>query len=480
MAHVDAPPRPLRSVPRITSSQAVGTLFAAWAAVKATEPLGDNSFLTHLATGRLMLDSGIPRVDPYSFTAQGEPWVVQSWLVSGVLAISERAFGAGGVRSVILVVAVALIVGLWALTKNAGSLPARLVLCAPAVGAAGGAWSMQRPLAVGLVGLVLVLLVLDRRVPPWVLLPTMWIWVNSHGSFPVAAVIVVAVGIGRIADRVAWRHERNVLGWVLGGTLAGAISPLGLRLLTFPMDFLSRWELLRHVDEGQPPQLDLAWTRSYLVLLAVAVIALARRFSWARAIPMLVVVPLSLLAARNVSIGVLVVTAMAAPGLEGFGSIPANRRSLATTAAGTMLAISVLLVGVGRIGSEDAPVDLGHYADDALAALDRVGAIGDGGATNLANDLPTGNLMTFLGTDEPVLYDDRFDMYPMEVSFDYLTLHYGSDGWSEVLDKYEIEFVVWGRAQPLDQLLSASEDWRLLWSDDGHRVFCRRQSSAAC
>ena len=32
---------------------------------KALRPISDNSFFTHVATGRIILDSGIPTTDPY-------------------------------------------------------------------------------------------------------------------------------------------------------------------------------------------------------------------------------------------------------------------------------------------------------------------------------------------------------------------------------------------------------------------------------
>src|SRR5947208_10038588 len=44
-------------------------------------PIVDNSMFTHLRTGLDMVaGAGIPRVDPYSYTAAGTHWVVQSWL----------------------------------------------------------------------------------------------------------------------------------------------------------------------------------------------------------------------------------------------------------------------------------------------------------------------------------------------------------------------------------------------------------------
>ena len=44
-------------------------------------PIGDNSMFVHLRTGVDMARTGaIPRTDPYTFTAHGHAWVVQSWL----------------------------------------------------------------------------------------------------------------------------------------------------------------------------------------------------------------------------------------------------------------------------------------------------------------------------------------------------------------------------------------------------------------
>ena len=79
------------------------------------QPLVDNSFLTHLSTGRLILDHGaIPRHDPYSWTAHGDPWTVQSWGASVVYAGLERWFGLAGIR-----------------VFNAGLMSARTNGCAP-------------------------------------------------------------------------------------------------------------------------------------------------------------------------------------------------------------------------------------------------------------------------------------------------------------------------------------------------------------
>src|SRR5437764_14588107 len=54
-------------------------------------PIRDNSMFTHLRTGFDMVrGGGIPRTDPYSFTARGHPWVVQSWLAEWTYGVLQQ------------------------------------------------------------------------------------------------------------------------------------------------------------------------------------------------------------------------------------------------------------------------------------------------------------------------------------------------------------------------------------------------------
>jgi len=48
----------------------LGVLVAGLLAFVAARPLTDNSFLTHLATGRLILDSGVPTSNPFLYSAR--------------------------------------------------------------------------------------------------------------------------------------------------------------------------------------------------------------------------------------------------------------------------------------------------------------------------------------------------------------------------------------------------------------------------
>ena len=162
--------------------------------------LGDNSFLTHLATGRLILDTGgVPNADPYTFTAAGEPWVVQSWLVSLAYASAEQVAGLDGVRVLVGALAATLAGLAWTLLRPAEGLVIRLFLIGIFLTIGAGLWA-ERPFVVGLLGLALLLLAMEGRLAPRWLLPIGWVWVNSHGSFPLGIVLLVVAALGQRLD----------------------------------------------------------------------------------------------------------------------------------------------------------------------------------------------------------------------------------------------------------------------------------------
>ena len=142
----------------------VGAVVVMIGAYIGAAALGDNSFFTHLATGRYILEDGFPTRDVYSFTAPGERWVVQSWLVSVVYGALDRVVGLVGIRAFSAVLAGAVAGIMWTLTRPAKGLVARLAICVVGLTLGATIWA-PRPLMVGLVLLGLTLLVAEGRLP---------------------------------------------------------------------------------------------------------------------------------------------------------------------------------------------------------------------------------------------------------------------------------------------------------------------------
>jgi hypothetical protein len=466
-----------------TLAFALGAGFAVWGLSIGLGQISDNSFFTHLATGRLIAGgAGIPRHDIYSFTARGEPWVVQSWLASVIYGWIDSWFGAQGIR-VLMGITTAFIAAMtWRLTRPAKTLVGRILICGLVISVGTAVWS-PRPLLIGLAMLTIALVAAEGDLPPWTMVPVFWIWVNTHGSFPLGLVALGTLWLGRRADlrakggaasgRNDGSTELRCLAFGVLGTVLGAVNPLGPTLLTFPVHLLGKMDVLRNIIEWQSPSFALGWARLFLIQVVVAVVVLVRRPSYRAAIPLVVFTAAALLGQRNIPVAGLVLVPGMARGLSGVGSIRGDRRSPVSAA----VLVAVLLVGalVVQITLAKPAFDLRTYPVAPLAWLDAHGL--HRGDLPMASSDTTGNYLELVyGSNAHAFIDDRIDMYPASVVDDYLMLEHGLPDWERVLDRRKVELVLWDRSSPLTALMAASPQWRMLYQDGAWTVSCRRGS----
>jgi len=475
-----------------TLSSTVGLTFVFLGGLIGIGAFRDNSFLTHLATGRLILESGIPTEDPYSFTAAGEPWVVQSWLWSLVTAQLEALGGLGLVRVAMGGLSAVLAGIIWLLTAPARSLLVRILLSGLLVlMGASGFWP-ERPLLLGLVGLGLVLLAAEGRVDPRWLIPVLWIWANAHGSFPLGILVALLLWAGRHLDGGDARTERRVALWTTVGAATAVIGPLGLKVLVFPVELLGRQDVLSGVVEWQPPTFDEMDQRLFLVYVLVCIAGLVRRPSWRAGLPLVVFLGAGLLAVRNDAPAALVFLPGAAACLVDLGGsrVVGDRRSPVLAGASVVLAalaILVLLVPLGQEADQEdrqeqlvagPHLNLDGYPVAALSWLDGEGLLTPE-TRLLARDYVGNYLESATDGEIPVFVDDRFDMYPETVLEDQVTLLDGEAGDRggplAVLERYEPDLVVWETASATGQQLVVSPDWGVIYQDDTWMVVCPRQ-----
>jgi hypothetical protein len=422
--------------------------------------LSDNSFFTHLATGRLILDTGhIPTVDPYSFTVRGEPWVVQSWLASLLYGVTEDVFGGDGLRVLTGLLVVGITAVAWRLARPARSFVVRLGIGALVLGVGSGLWA-ERPLLIGLLALGLTILAAEGGLDPRWLVPIGWIWVNSHGSFPLGVVYLLVVLVGCRLDGTPAMVERRAFTWLTGGILLGAINPLGPRLLIFPFELLQKRELLSYVSEWQAPTFLSLGQRLFLVQLAVVIVALVRRPSYRSGLVVCVFTLAALLGARNLTEASL-----------DFGSLRCDLRGpLASGLAAMGLALAALL---GSTRLSEPAFDFRGYPVEAVQHL--VDHDVDLHEVRMAQPDLAGNFLELrFGDEANVFFDDRFDLFPKEVSDAHVALLNGSADADEALDTFDVDLVLLRRGDAYSQTLDASPDWRRLTSEKAWLLFCRR------
>ncbi|MBK6856646.1 MAG: hypothetical protein IPG97_08900 [Microthrixaceae bacterium] len=429
-------------------------------------PIQDNSFLTHLATGRLIFERGsVPTVDPYSWTAFGEPWTVQSWGASVIYAAVEKIAGFNGLRLLTAMLVGILLALLWKLTDAASGLVGRLLAGLLVVALGTGMWT-ERPFLFGAIGLALVLLAANDRLDPRWLVPVMWVWVNTHGSFPFAPVLLVLLAFGRWLDvREEPRVELRALLWVVVGTLAGGVNPIGPRILVFPVQMLERREAFQYVKEWQRIGVTAGVDRVFIAMLILtAVLVVIRARSWRNVLPLLVFGAAAVVSARNILQASIVLTPLLAQGLSGLGRIDGAKRP--AVAAPALHAMAVALVVVGIIELRAQPTAFEPYPQEALAWMDANGYLGTE-ARVISRDV-VGNYMEFAyGPDEArVFIDDRVDMFPIEVVRWYVGLIDVNGNYQQILEESRPTAVLWDSDSRFGEWLAESPDWQIAFEDE--------------
>jgi hypothetical protein len=315
-----------------------------------------------------------------------------------------------------------------------------------------------------------ILLAESDSVPAWWLLPLGWIWINSHGSWPIGIGYLVVRLIGRRIDHGDTTRLWQLLRWAVAGACVGAIGPVGPKLLTFPFHLLSRHTILSHVVEWQSPSFSSIPNLVFLGAALVA-IALASRGGWEEVLPSVVFVAMAITAARNVSIASLVLLPVAA---RHFPAISPTRRERPSKSA-TVVVAALVVFGVAmtaRVVAQPA-YDLRAYPVAELSWM-RDHVLLDGRVA--APDF-VGNYRTWAeGAHAQVFIDDRYDMYPPSITQSTFTLD-GLPGWDAVLDHFKIDVVLWPRHNPLSQLLARDSRWVIVHQSTGWVVAMRLNST---
>ena len=441
--------------------------------------LTDNSFFWHLRTGEYILDHGIPHHDVFSYTAPGTKWVAQSWLAEVTYAALFRTFGGSGIR--LFVGAIGAGIGILTYRLALRLVRDRMVACGLTAAALAGIYTVwsERPLLIGVLFLLVLLWVVE--VPdslvgrhPLIVVPVlMWLWANTHGTYQLGFAYLGLHLLGRWLDGARpWDgRERRLLIAAAIGFAAVFVNPYGIELVTFPINLLSRGDILSHIVEWKSPDFRQAWGIALGLWIVVFLVALSRgrhrvtRRDLVVSVPMLL---LALWAVRNVAVAPLIGLPVVARAFARDEEKPSElSRTLVTVAIGVLV---LAALAMGFQATTEKTFDFSTYPVRSMQYLERHDLMG---RHLLTTDAAAGYVIFEDFPQQRVFIDDRYDMYPRSVIFDYFTLTAGRPGWSAILDKYDVDVIVWGKDSSLAALLDQSAGWRRVHRDTTDAVWVR-------
>lgn len=275
----DAAPRRRDSIPAVLAGAAASAaLVLVWMQATGLR-FGDDLFYD-LRTGAWVLaHHAVPRTDPWSWTAYGQPWVAHEWLWGVLAELSWRAIGWPGVEALVACFAVLCWAALARALQHRGHTE---LWAALAVGLAMPFW-VSRPQTASYAAFAATLWLLRRaRSADWPWAAALGVlWANLHGGSAIVGPGVLACA--GLLERVG--HDRNrdrgktllvLAGVMAAGTLANPWGP-GMWLYTLEKVVGPEYALVRHWTIEWRPDLTDPYFLALTLLLGAAVVYAARR-----------------------------------------------------------------------------------------------------------------------------------------------------------------------------------------------------------
>jgi hypothetical protein len=479
-----APPAMTVEPGRAPSVATRSGIVAAWVAlavglpalIVALSPLSTVDLAYGVRIGQLVLGgAGIPRVDAFTFTAAGLPWVDQQWLAH---VIFGAVYGLGGwaALQVLWVGVVAATVGL---TARAAFVAGAALRTSVIVALAGFMVAAQglglRAQVVGLLCLAaLLVLVAGRRDRPtllWLAVPLLAAWANLHGSFVVGLALLAATAVEDRRDRSALWRDLAVLAAAVIATLA---NPYGVDAWRYVVSigadptisaFVTEWQ---HTDPLQPAgAVFYASITGAAVVLALAV----RRRRPADVGSLLwlgILAGLGAWALRAVAwwgigaVPVIAVTAAAARRPRtAAGSAEASSRR-APSAAVAVLAVTLAAGLAVALPAERRLMDAPAGIADAVRSI----AASHSGL-RVFDAERWGSWLELEVPEARYFADSRIELIPVSAWHDYVAVSEAQPGWEAILDRWQVDALVLSNGdQPtLVAAVEGSAGWRVVHRD---------------
>jgi hypothetical membrane protein len=459
----------------------------------------DGDLGRHITIGSVLLDSGqIIRTDIFSHTMLGEKLILHEWLSDLLFAKVYLLYGLNGIAwltSLTLAGTYALFTaGLkWLNIRT----PVRFIAGILAFLVGINHWHTRPHIITTFLFtyLLLSLAYYAKTEQRKVLFPipfVMVLWANLHGAFITGLVQIGLFSIGLLLDK-KYEATKTVFILLLISIIATLLNPFGAEMITHGFGYLQLDYLVDITNEYKSPNFhhSIMWPFLGTLLLTIVVgwnnkvqksgLSLVLLLFWTAS---------ALYSARNVPLYGQVAALFLATQIDQSTQILSGKANRFLTisdqtgkrASGWLWSIAFsafLMISQAQGRTFDLLGEGNQFSPESFP----VQAINDLEDTaflegNVFNDFGWGGYLLYrLWPNNLVFIDGQTDFYGENLTYIHQQTITGQGDWQYTLDQYNIDWVILPPHLPLAKLLSKSDDWKRVYSDNTSLVFTRKQLS---
>jgi len=438
----------------------------------------------YVRIGKDILQTGaIPTVDTFSYTYPGRPIFYQPWL-SAVIFWLAHSTGGATLTFLLRGICIASAYGLmWTLMRAAGTGIKLATLLTILLGLSSSMnWSM-RPQMFAYPLFAAILWVLwhwhnGRAKLMWLLPLASLLWVNLHGSFILAFVLMGSALLFGAGDR------KKLALWLGASLVVTLINPRGIfvwgfvsDMLTSPSDQLFATEWRPPVNAGWQMNIFFGWLLLFIPLAAIS----PRRLSLLEWVWFLSFGWLALSGLRYVIWFMFIMAVWSGPLLTELSkrftreAVTQNSKPVFNFLLGGILLLSPLMMlpGIRETWWKDSPPAY-HEATTPILATEWLAAHPDLSGPLFA-EYTFASYLTFALPSRLLCIDNRFNAYPPEHWEKYQKISAGGPQWAELLDKDGVNLIMLStHSQPsLVEAVENSNQWCEQYRDKDAVIFSR-------
>jgi len=465
---------------------AIAAILIAKAFFTCRDNIADTDLWWHLRNAQTILFSHhFPSLDTYSFTAAGSPWLDHSWLSELAYYSAFRLLGWRGVFVLFAAAVTEMSLAVFLLCRRRTADP----LVAGIATIIGGLLAMvgftPRAQNFGWLFFTAVFAILlryrtNRRAPLWLVPPLFCLWINFHPGWPMGLVVLIVMLLSGLitsdvgplsADPWTKTDLRKIGVMMLLSVAALFANPFGWRLVAYPFDVLIRQKLNVALG-GEWASVNFNDERGVFVLITLAAVFLAAllpRKRWRIDDAILVTF---VLFCGLTHIRFLVMAGIVLPPLlvSQFGDLssydPSRERRIVNA---FVIGVVCLMLGTGFPSEQRLTAEIGQLfpvgAANYLQTYPQAG--------NIFNQYEWGGFVEWNVPQVRPFIDSRTDIFEYNgVLKDYISIS-TFDNTQELLDKYDISYILYPAHTPLAYFLSNSSRWECIYQDNQAVIYRR-------
>jgi hypothetical protein len=451
---------------------------------------------------------------------QGHPLTPHEWLSQVIFYLSHAWLGLDGV---VIITALVIAFTFWRIFRRSLTVSGALFLTFGVVilgMAASSLHWLTRPHIFTFLLLALWMDVLEDlrsgKVRRWWLLPVlMLVWANLHGAFLAGIVTWALYGAGAAWDMSMGRRESEPAkealpglprpipagfwrAYLLGGVLAlvaTLVNPSGFGVWDVGAGFLGSRYLVGRTVEYLSPNFHSPSAWPFLVMIGVTVLFLGlapRRQSASRVLTTAAWMVMALYSARNIPLFVIVaaptLAGVLADWLDGCAArwriagwwVRKDRRMMIldrSLRGWTLpaLAFGLVVLAIASGVTPDSNRSRNRFDSDVFP-VKAAGWLEDHPQQgNMFNHFPWGGYLLYrFWPEQRVFIDGQTDFYGEALTRQYEQVISVVPGWDDILDRYDVGWVIIPSQGLLAGELRGHTDWQSLYHDETAQIFVRR------